>query len=365
MLGAVTSIWIFSAALTLPALLVGALVVVVRVQRYLIARKPLHTFVFTSAAIACSALGVHGVSAATRVRSWLTAAGSLPHEPAAGMLIAAGGVAAAVVVYFLVQAVLVGVARGLITGRWSLPDLLGDRRTNTFILTTLCLAVCAAVLEATLLPPLLVVMVPIAVRCTRVEQQARQDQADKEQLRVDALHDPKTGLLNDRGFSPAAAVQLYGDQLVGRGSALLFVDVDVFKRWNTRLGHIGGDQVLHALARVLRSCVREADLTCRWGGEEFVVLLTGTEAAEAVQIADRIRLSFATMTLTITKPAGGHQIGRDGEGCTLSIGVALSPPHGTDLEDIANPAMKQAKSNGRNQVVLAPGASTPAVSPIG
>ena len=360
-----TSIWFFGAALVLPVPLVLALVALVRVQRYLIARKPLHTFVFTSASIVAGALGVHALSAATPLQAWLTGERDIPRELGLDMLIAVGALSGAVAIYFLAQALLVGVARGLITGRWSLPDLLGDRRTNLFILTTLFMAVCAVVLQAFVVL-LIVVMVPIAVRSTRVEQQLKQKTAD-------ANHDSKTELLNDRGFSPQAAVQLYGDQLAGRPSALLFCDIDLFKEWNDRLGHIGADHVLSALAKVLRTTVRDSDLVCRWGGEEFLVLLPGATAAEAVEIAERIRECFATMALTVKKPAGGQEVTlnpdeRDGDGVTISIGIAVSPAHGTELEaikEVANQAMKTAKAQGRNQVVLAPVAPHRAVTPVG
>lgn len=360
-----TSIWFFGAALVLPVPLVLALVALVRVQRYLIARKPLHTFVFTSASIVAGALGVHALSAATPLQAWLTGERDIPRELGLDMLIAVGALSGAVAIYFLAQALLVGVARGLITGRWSLPDLLGDRRTNLFILTTLFMAVCAVVLQAFVVL-LIVVMVPIAVRSTRVEQQLKQKTAD-------ANHDSKTELLNDRGFSPQAAVQLYGDQLAGRPSALLFCDIDLFKEWNDRLGHIGADHVLRALAKVLRTTVRDSDLVCRWGGEEFLVLLPGATAAEAVEIAERIRECFATMALTVKKPAGGQEVTlnpdeRDGDGVTISIGIAVSPAHGTELEaikEVANQAMKTAKAQGRNQVVLAPVAPHRAVTPVG
>lgn len=349
-----TSIWLFAAAIVLPVPLVLVLVGLVRVQRYLIARKPLHTFAFTSAAITAAALGVHALATATPLHAWLTGQRDLPRELSADTLIAAGALSAAVGIYFLAQAVLVGVARGLITGGWSLPHLLGDRRTNLFILTTLGMAVCAGVLQAFAVP-LMLIMVPIAVRSTRVEQQLAQKTAD-------AAHDPKTELLNDRGFHPAATVQLCGDRLAGRPSALLFCDIDWFKQWNTRLGHIGGDHVLRALAKVLRTTVRESDLVCRWGGEEFLVLLPGATPDEAVEIAERIRLRFATTTLTVKQPAGGQKTTlnpreRDGEGFTISIGIAVSPAHGTELEtlkDTANHAMHQAKDQGRNQVLLSP-----------
>jgi diguanylate cyclase (GGDEF)-like protein len=356
-----TSIWIFTAALALPVSLVLAVVLVVRAQRYLIARKQWHTFVFTTGAIVASALSAHEVAALTPLRSWLSGGGLPPHHSVTITAMALIGLAGSVSVYFLVQSILVGVARGLITNSWSPAGLLGDSSANLFILTTLALAVLTVLAQA-IVPPLALIMVPIAVRATHMEQQLSQARAEREQLRADALHDPKTGLLNDRGFSPAAITQMYGDRLRGRYSALLFADIDKFKDWNTKLGHIGGDQVLGALAQVLRSTVREGDLTCRWGGEEFLVLLSDTDPAMAVQIAERIRINFATMPLTVKRPAGGQDMvlnpnERDGEGFTISIGIAVSPTHSTDLDElkeIANQALRSAKHNGRNQVVVAP-----------
>lgn len=359
-----TSIWLFTAALALPVSLVLALVLAVRAQRYLIARKPWHTFVFTSAAITASALAVHEVAILTPLGGWFSMFMRAGHQSAEAMAIALGGLAGAVAVYFAAQALLVGTARGLITGRWSLPDLLGDTDTNLFILATLGLAVVAAVVLA-FLPLLELAMLPVALRATHVEQGLRQKTADNDKLLVDAFHDHLTTLLNRRGFDPEANMYLTDDQVEGRPSAVVFVDIDHFKAWNDRLGHIGGDVLLKAVASVMRRNTRDKDVLCRWGGEEMVALLPATGRQEALDIAERIRAAVEDLQLTIGQPAGDKRVQLNHNGvpsCTVSLGVALSPEHGTDLDALkgaADRALYRAKSGGRNRVVLATESSHP------
>jgi diguanylate cyclase (GGDEF)-like protein len=354
-----TLIWLFTAALALPVPLILVLVGVVRVFRYRIARKPWHRFLFTTSAIEASALGVHAIAAHTPLGAMFSGAGLPVHAPPATIATVVAGLAAAVAVYFLAQAVLIGVIRGLTTGRWSLTDLLGDRATNLFLLGTLGCAVLAALAQATVLP-LELVMVPVAIRSTTVEQALRHRDVENARLAVDAGHDPLTGLPNRRYFDPEAALHLVKDANAGRPTALLFADLDHFKAWNTRLGHIGGDELLKAVATILRAHTRLGDVPCRWGGEEMAVMLPGTDAREAVRIAERIRLAVHDLRLTIALPAGGKpvQLNENGiPGLTVSIGVAVAPDHGTDLELLeqrADQALDHAKATGRNLVVIAP-----------
>ena len=354
-----TSTFFFAAALVLPVPLVLVLVGLVRLQRYFVARKAPHTYLFTTAAIAASALGVHTVATVTPLRAWLTGERGLPGDSVLHMLVAGGAMAAAVAVYFAVQALLVGTARGLITSSWTLRDMLGDRRTNLFILTTLSLAVCAGVAQAFFLP-LMLVVVPIVVHTTRAEQQLKQVLADREQLKLDAFYDPLTGVRNRRGFDAEAPMTLLDDQQAGVGTVLAFLDLDHFKQLNSRLGHIGADTVLKAVAALLRSHLRSADLLCRWGGEEFAIMLARTGTDEALVIAERIRSAVEDLRVTVTKPSGGKPIELNAggvPGCTISIGIAVAPEHGTELGElyeIANQALHDAKGRGRNRVVLAP-----------
>lgn len=372
-----TSIWIFTGGLTLPVPLLVALVALVRFQRYRIARKAPYRFIFSSAGILASALAVHAISEATPLRSWLTGHSALPRT-ASGAIVLLAGIAVAVAAYFLVQAVIVGLANGLTDSAeararaqrpspssapqspapvWTLKNLFGDRASNVFIIVTLAVAVGATLAHA-VSPFFLLAFVPVAVRFTRTEQNLKA-------VRSKAHHDTLTGLANRNGFDPAAELELLAGARAGRPTALLFIDIDHFKAWNEELGHLGGDQVLQAVARVIESQVRDGDLSCRWGGEEFAVLLPSADRDEAQTVAERIRRAFATMQLVVTKPAGGEEVlinseKLDGAGFTCSIGIALSPEHGLglhELEDVASRTMKTAKQGGRNQVATAPSAT--------
>jgi diguanylate cyclase (GGDEF)-like protein len=356
-----TSIWLFSGALVLPVPLLLALVVLVRSQRYQIARKPPHRFVFTSAAIILGGLGVHMIAVATPLQDWLTGRRTDPHGPA-DLAIAAGAMCAALVWYFVAQALVVGMVRGLERNSWSLEAMLGDRQTNFFIATTLIIAMTTALsLAFSLALPALIVLV--AVRGTRVEQQLRQLRHDSDQLRSDALHDPLTGLPNRRGFDAAAPLALLGGDAAEAG--VLLLDLDHFKRLNTVLGHFGADQVLCAVADLLRTHTRHGDVLCRLGGEELAVVLPGSDRIDTVAVAERIRLAVAAMRTTITRPAGGRPVRLGEEGypiCTVSIGVALCPGHGSELAELlerADQALAAAKAAGRNRVVVAGGCLQP------
>ena len=367
-----TSIWLFSAALIVPVSLILPLVVLMRAQRYLIGRTPPSRWVFTSCSILLSAVGVHWIGARTQLTYWLTSDRFGILSTVA--LSAVGGLLAAIAVYFLVQAVLIGVYRGLRTNEWSFPSMLGSLSDNIFIVYTLVLASVAAVL-AGFAPLLLAAMVIIAIRGTRDEHRKSQLVAEREQAELDALHDAKTGLLNARGFGLHSEAALTQDHVLGRTSSFLMCDLDHFKQWNTRLGHVGADLLLREVADVVRANVRPSDLVCRWGGEEIAVLLPNTDVTRAADVAERLRSAVEGLTLTVSRPAGEGTINIPGSDsnvprCTISIGVA-SLAHGeglggrpaTELLErvtrLADDAMYVAKATGRNRVSRADGVPMP------
>ncbi|MGO9874677.1 MAG: PAS domain S-box protein [Acidimicrobiia bacterium] len=164
-------------------------------------------------------------------------------------------------------------------------------------------------------------------------------------LTHDALHDPLTGLLNRAGLRVQVDLA-WADRTVDTPMAILFGDLDGFKHVNDTLGHDAGDEVLVHVAQRLRTAVRAGDIVTRWGGDEFVILCPTIEnAANATHIADRIRRSLET---PFRVGPGLAEIG-------ISIGVALDT--GQPLPDLlikdADAAAYQAKSLGRNQVVVA------------
>jgi len=164
-----------------------------------------------------------------------------------------------------------------------------------------------------------------------------------EQIRHLAYHDPLTQLPNRELFVDRLSVALAQGQRQGRGVAVLFVDLDDFKVVNDALGHTVGDAVMRTLAQRLKSAVREADTVARFGGDEFVVLLTGGQAAaDLARIADKLHEA-------VRRPV--HVEGRDLV-VSASIGATVFPEDGRDVEALirnADVAMYRAKEVGRGR----------------
>lgn len=160
-----------------------------------------------------------------------------------------------------------------------------------------------------------------------------------------ATQDPLTGLFNRRYFFAIAAREFERSQRYRRPLALLVLDLDRFKRINDAYGHAVGDQVLLAVVKVLRAGLRQVDIPCRYGGEEFVVLLPETEPPTARVVAERLCAALAVEP--VATEWGPVPV-------TVSIGVAAlaDDPHSTleQLLERADQAMFGAKQAGRNQV---------------
>ena len=158
-----------------------------------------------------------------------------------------------------------------------------------------------------------------------------------------AQHDFLTGLpnpvlLDDRIGQAIALARRHASRL-----AVLFIDLDRFKRVNDTLGHAAGDELLQSVAERLKACVRVSDTVCRRGGDEFVVLLSEIAHAEdAERSAQKLMAAVAA----------SHRIAGRELLVTASIGIAVYPLDGTDSETLllsADEAMYQAKRNGRNR----------------
>lgn len=159
--------------------------------------------------------------------------------------------------------------------------------------------------------------------------------------------DPLTGLFNRRRMMEALDNEVRRSRRLKHTFAVLMADVDHFKRYNDAHGHPAGDAVLKQVAKVLREATRDVDVVARYGGEEFFALMPETEGEGAADVADRVRSRLAK-----EKMPGGT--------VTLSFGVAEFPAHGDvgeTLIAIADAALYQAKREGRDRVVVAPGAA--------
>jgi diguanylate cyclase (GGDEF)-like protein len=352
-----TSIWFASAALVLPSTLAVTLTMIVWGRLYLIARKPPGLWISTSSTVVMSVVGVGAARHLIGGPAWMT--GTVGLTAAAGLQTAAV-LLAATVVYFLAQAVPIGIYRGIRYGAWSLGETLGTGEDNALIVFTLFVAMGAALV--TIIVPLgLIGVLAFAVWLTRNIGRIAALIAESEVLKISAFTDKLTNLLNRDGFEVSTAVALNVDKASGESTSVLMLDIDHFKAWNTRLGHFGADVVLQKVAGVLRQQTRQGDILARWGGEELTVVLPDTDVQVAVEIAERIRVAVAQLDTEISKPAGGGKV-RLGQGdvppCTISIGVATAPQHGTEVADLqkaADAALQKAKDNGRNQVIAAPG----------
>ncbi len=163
-----------------------------------------------------------------------------------------------------------------------------------------------------------------------------------------SLRDGLTGVFNRRAFDRKMRTEWEAACENAAPLSLLMIDVDLFKCYNDTYGHPQGDMMLQAVAITIKSMLRpEADILCRYGGEEFVVILPETELTEAVITAEKIRLSIKA--LQIPSPDSGTATR-----ATISIGVASLYPEDSgnpmELIEAADSMLYRAKEMGRNQV---------------
>jgi diguanylate cyclase (GGDEF)-like protein len=169
------------------------------------------------------------------------------------------------------------------------------------------------------------------------------------QSELQASTDPLTGLLNRRSLEN----QVRALAETGTHYAVVLADLDHFKVLNDTHGHDAGDRALRVFARVLRAVVRDGDLVCRYGGEEFLIVMPNSTSEHATRVVDRLRLELqATFTDGRTPPF------------TVSAGVT-DTGDGDDLVELitlADRALRQAKNAGRNRTMTVPVAAS-AVDP--
>jgi diguanylate cyclase (GGDEF)-like protein len=163
-----------------------------------------------------------------------------------------------------------------------------------------------------------------------------------------ALVDGLTGLANRRQCEDALATELARVDRFGGSLAVVVADLDSFKAVNDRYGHPAGDSVLREFALLLQESLRDIDLASRWGGEEFLLVLPGTDLLGGAQVGERIRVALAGR---IVLSVDGTPIP-----ITASFGVAAAPPATTasELFASADAALYEAKRAGKNRVQTAP-----------
>lgn len=190
----------------------------------------------------------------------------------------------------------------------------------------------------------------IVLHTQRLEEEIRARTSDLEEanrrLEALAVTDGLTGLFNRRRFEEVLSLEVRRAQRLGTPLSLLMIDVDHFKVYNDTHGHPAGDEVLRRLALLVKERVRSTDIACRYGGEEFAVILPGTSRTDALILANDLRLIVESHPFEDEETQPG--------GClTISIGVATYPSDAGDeiaLVRAADQALYLAKQGGRNRV---------------
>jgi diguanylate cyclase (GGDEF)-like protein len=162
-----------------------------------------------------------------------------------------------------------------------------------------------------------------------------------------ALTDALTGLFNIRWWRDMGPRVMAQSLRTGAGVGILLMDLDHFKQINDSAGHAAGDSVLRSVARALRRVVRDSDYAVRYGGEEFLIVLTNSSAEGAMRVALALQAAMAEL-----RPPTSVM-----RRVTASIGVAVFPDHGQEMDDVvaaADRAMYEAKRRGRDRIAVAP-----------
>ena len=166
-------------------------------------------------------------------------------------------------------------------------------------------------------------------------------------LRRQALRDPLTGLFNRRFFDAGLEQEIMRSRRSGNPASLLILDIDYFKKYNDEYGHEAGDAVLRAIGQLLQTQVRGGDVACRFGGEEFVILMPNAPLESAKERGKQILEAIRGLEV----PHQGHLL----PSVTASLGVAEFPTHGNDADGIleaADNALYIAKRTGRDRMVV-------------
>gem|GEM_PF-992836 len=174
----------------------------------------------------------------------------------------------------------------------------------------------------------------------------------RDTLRVQSLRDSLTGLFNRRYLDESLPRETTRCRRRGLPLAVMMLDIDHFKIFNDTYGHAAGDALLARIGQVLQTMTRNEDLACRYGGEEFTLVLPEASQADAMRRAEEIRAAIGATTVQHLRQTLGP--------CTASIGVAMLPQDGespTLLLSKADAALYRAKTNGRDRVVAADGAA--------
>jgi diguanylate cyclase (GGDEF)-like protein len=330
------SLWIFAAVLSVALPLVFGMAALVHLHSwYRGSAARLYRKLFSCASMVLAS------TAAVAVLQLLqpTEYPIIPHGPP-GLAVLLGAAA----VYWLVNVVVVVGAVVMSDPLQPARQALGDLSEQVVVAASLGLAVALAMILAfqpwlIVFPMIAVIPLQRALLLPHFQQAARTD--------------CKTGLLTAGFWREEAGRELQRARRLAEPLGVLMLDLDHFKSFNDRMGHLVGDQLLRAVADELRSETRPYDLVGRFGGEEFVILLPGVGTAQVEHIADRIRERISRLRVLVDGP---HERPTTVDGIRVSIGAAVRPDDGDDIDHLvlaADGALLAAKAAGRDRVRLA------------
>jgi diguanylate cyclase (GGDEF)-like protein len=170
----------------------------------------------------------------------------------------------------------------------------------------------------------------------------------REKLRFQSIRDPLTGLFNRRYLDESLERELSSAIRKNRPLGVIMVDVDRFKQFNDMFGHDAGDTVLKELGDYMAQFTRKGDLACRYGGEEFTLVLPESSLKDTFRRAEELRITFQQLLIKHRDIVLGK--------VSLSLGVAAFPEHGTTPQDLltaSDAALLRAKAEGRDRVLIA------------
>lgn len=174
----------------------------------------------------------------------------------------------------------------------------------------------------------------------------------REKLQAQSVRDPVSGLFNRRYLEETLTREVHRSGRDSRELSMLVCDLDCFKTFNDSYGHAAGDALLHAFGDLIQKFVRADDVACRYGGDEFVLILMNTTIETAKSRAELLQREFRQLMI----PFGEHSLHPG----TLSLGISGYPKHGTTASALfrtADQALYRAKSQGGDRIVVGPSAT--------